>query len=323
MKYSQLKAFDRHIQEAAPHHLCETYLLIDPEPYAQRKWAQKLSSYSDETEFISLSECTKSDVLRSIETQSLFAQKRQCVFLNAESATKAQQEALLKVVSAPHPHLRLVLCACNSTAFLQKLLKHVVALDLSLEKPWDKEERLVLYVREAFYRSSISVSASLALQVVKMCNFKLALIDPEIEKLTCYLKDQKELKREDLSLLKPQLEHHLFKMAEAVLEGKTKEALYMMEQNQFHLLPFIYALRSLFQKGLRLKEVSLEKAEELFPKMKGKWLEKQRMQIARHSKVTLQKALLTLFELEVLFKNQSVDESFLQSMCIFKLGALK
>lgn len=320
MKFSQLRAFEKHLEQAAPNHLADVYLIMDSDLYAQKKWASKVAQFLPSLEKYDAEWVTLKDIKALFETRSLFDPVKQCVLYQIEKLPKNALNELQKFIESPHSDVRLILTSSTANAFCQKIAKHVVALDLVSEKPWDKEARLVQYVAQTLHQSGFRISSSLAQQIVSLCHGSLSFLDQELEKLICYSFGKKEITRDDLQLLKIPADISIFKVAEAVLEGSFAKALALTHQQTFQTMPLIYALRSVLQKSLRLKELSRKEIEQAYPKLKGKWLEKNLQQLSKVSTLFLQKALTRLFELEVLFKSQTVSEKFMQSLCILNLG---
>ncbi len=321
MKFSQLSAFEKHLEKAAPDHLSEVYLIVDPEPYMQRKLALKVLQDKEAQEILSAENLTVGQLKQALEMRSLFEARKCCFVLGIEKLPKPTLDALLKAIQNPHPQIRLVLTASQMTSACHKMVKTIVTLDLSGEKPWDRERRLADYVSAKLNKASLFIAPALAEQVVKKAGSQMAMIDQELEKLICFLKEKKEVKREDLTILQSNFQYSIFKIGEALLENKLGEALKMIHLQTFPTILLLYSLRNLFQRGLRLKELPREQIPSFFPMLKGRLLEKNLKLVQPFSSKHLKKALLTLFEMEVKMKNQKIPEDFLQSLLLLKLGA--
>lgn len=323
MKFNQLRAFQKHLEQAAPNHLCETYFIFDPEVYGQRKWSKLITHYLSSYQTFQGSEITVKELHSLLEGRSLFDPTQNGLIYEADRMPKPLFKTLLKAVESPHTDLRLILTFSSVGAFYTKLAKKVVAFDLTAEKPWDKQARLVQYVTDQLKNEHLNISSALASQLVHKCNHQLSFLDQEIEKLICYLHGKKEAQRSDLELIQLPSEASAFKVAEALVQGNLKEALHLLHRSSFQTIPLIYALRSVFQRSLRLKELSKQEAELQFPKLRGKWLEKMLISVQPCSKAYLKKALITLYELEIRYKNHSISDALVQSLSLLKLGAIK
>lgn len=322
MKFNQLSAFEKHLTQSDPSHLSDVYLIVDPEPYMQRKLAQSVAQKNEVQEIFSAETLTLGKLREALDTPSLFEPHKCCVILGVEKLPKNCLAFLKKNIENPYPQIRLVLTASQMSMTFSKLAKHLIALDLSMEKPWDKERRLAGYVSQTLKKANLFISSTLAEQVVKRSGSKVSYLDQELEKLICYLKGKKEVKQEDLNLLQNNLQLSIFKIGEALLEHRVKDAISIRHHIPFPTPLLIYSLRNLFQRSLRLKELPSQEAQKAFPNLKGKLFEKSVNLTRNFSKESFKKALLTLFELEVKMKNQKIDDDFLQSLLLLKLGAL-
>ncbi len=321
MKFNTLIAFEKHLNKAMPSHLSDVYLIIDPEHYMQRKLALTVTQKGESLECYNAEGLSLGEMKQAIEMGSLFELKKCCVFLGIEKLSKACLDSLEKAIKTPNPQVRIVLSASQMTPLCQKILKSVVTLDLSAEKPWDRDRRLTDYVCHSLKKESLFISTALAELVVKMTGGQVSIIDQEIEKLICYLKNKKEVKREDLSILHSNDQYSIFKVGECLLERRLKDALSLIHSQAYPIIPLIYTLRNLFQRALSLKELNQNDIGTYFPMLKGKFLEKNLAWVKSFSKAQFKKALLILFEMEVMTKNQTLPENFLESLLLLKLGA--
>ncbi len=320
MKFSQVRAFEKHLFEAYPDHLASIYLIIDSDDYAQRKWVHQIHYHHARPEFYKSMDLTKPKLNELFQSPSLFEPHRQIVLLEIDKAPKALWEIIIKALKSLPLQFQIILTASSYHTSFQKIMKEVIALDLSKEKPWDKEKRLVDYVQRSFQKANLKISSSLSLELVRQSAFGLAAIDQDVEKLICFLKGRRDVKREDFSLIQPKANASIFKVGEALLERRLDEALTLIHQEEFQAIPLIYALRSLFQRTLRLKEFSKLEALEAFPKFNEKWLDKMQKQAASYSKASIERVLIHLFDMEVMLKNQSVDDRLASSLCLLKIG---
>jgi len=249
MKFSQLSAFEKHLEKAAPDHLSDVYLIVDPEPYMQRKLALKVLQDNEAQDIYSAENLTVGQLKQALEMRSLFEARTCCTILGIEKLSKPALDALLKAIQNPHPQIRLVITASQMTSACQKMVKTIVTLDLSSEKPWDRDRRLSDWVSLTLREASLFITPALAEQVVKRAGSQMAMIDQELEKLICFLKGQKEVKSEDLEILQPNFQYSIFKIGEAILQNKLAEALKMIHGQTFPTILLLYSLRNLFLKG--------------------------------------------------------------------------
>lgn len=321
MKFNQLSAFEKHL-ESDPNHLSDVYLIVDVEPYVQKKLSLKIPATDESIERYDFEEMTLGRLREILETPSLFDPKKCVILEKLEKIPKYLEQHLLKYIENPMGHVRLVLLGNKLNAFCQKMSKRVVALDLTQEKPWERETRISSYLTSKLKREGIHISSALSQQIVKICGGSIAQLDQEAEKLICLYRGKGEVSREDLEFLLQTEEHSLFKIAEALIEKRVQDALRMMHRMKFPSILLLYTLRSFFQKSLRQKELPKNLWHQISPYLKGRMLEKSERQLQRISKSELKKMILTLFEIELLMKNQQLSDEFLQSLMLLKLQGL-
>ena len=144
---------------------------------------------------------------------------------NGYKRPKALQKRILETCCKLDPSLRLVLCLSSMQKDFIFLNKEGVILDLSTEKPWDRDKRLSIDIQMMLKKEGLRIAASLSDQIVKMCASKVALIDSEVEKLICLLKGKLEVTRSDLRFVSSNYEYSIFKVGQALLEGQLKDAI--------------------------------------------------------------------------------------------------
>ncbi len=322
MKFTTSTAFDKHLQASRQDHLCDTYLILDPEDYVQKKWAKKIISADQLVESFDGQEANLSDLKMALESASMFTTSKCVCLYNCNKLSKEGFKSLQKYCENPHPAIRLILTGSSMPKELFFLNKSAVILDLTLEKPWDRDKRLALDVQVQFSKEKIQITLMLAEQLVKTCGSQVSIIDNETEKLICALVGKSQVSRQDLDQIPMQPQHSIFKIGQAVLENQIKEALQMAHLQKFPIQLLIYSLRSLFQRSFRLKELSMQEVAQLMPQLKGPLLEKNLKWIQHIGPEQFKKMLRILFEIELLSKNQAVAEEFLTSLLLMKIGAL-
>lgn len=322
MKFSHIKAFEKHVESADPAHLSSLYVLIDPEEYVQKRLAKSLIIKGQEVREVFPEDLTLSKLNEVVDMMPMFAQSQCLIFYRIDQLLKPLQKRLYEIAKSTPSHLRLVLCASTMPRDFASLHKEGVILDLVSEKPWDKEKRLSFDVREKLHQNQLRIASALADQLVKMCAMEVSKIDHELEKLICFLRGKKEVSRSDLSLISSSDQHSIFKVSEALLESRIQDAIAITEKQRFPLMVLVYSIRSAIQKALRLQQLSPKEAAEQFPKLRGSFLEKNIRLSKLQKRENLKKMLQVLFEVEVLMKSQPVAESFLSSLLLTKLGAL-
>lgn len=321
MKFSHIKAFEKHVESADPAHLSSLYILIDSEEYVQKRLAKSLIIEGQDYKEVFPEDLTIAKLNELVDLMPMFAQSQCLIFYRVDQLLKPLQKRLYEISLSLPNHLRIVLCGASMPKDFLALHKEAVILDLLSEKPWDKEKRLSLEVREKLQKNHLRIASALSDQIVKMCAMEVSTIDQELEKLVCYLNGKKEVSRSDLSLISPNDQDSIFRVSEALLENRIKDAISISEKQKFPLMVLVYSIRSAVQKALRLQKLSPSEISEQFPKLRGSFLEKNIRLSKMQKSDSLKKMLQTLFEIEVIMKSQPVAENFLSSLLLTKLGA--
>ena len=322
MKFNHLPAFEKHVKSADPDHLSRVYLIVDSEEYVQKKLAKTLVQKDEEWSTYYADELTPQKVDEILNSFSMFSPKRCIAILSIEKLPKNLLKMFLDYLKAPHESLRLVLTSSSMLKSFLPFVKEGVAVDLSSEKPWDKEKRLSDEVMNKFRGAKLKSTKLLCDQVVKMCGLKVSLIDQEVEKLLCYLHGKSEVSKEDLKLVLSNPEHSIFKVGQALFEHRLREALNYVKEQDFPLMMLVYSLRSMIVRSYRLKRVPSSEISQKFPQLKGYLLEKTQSLSNAYSEGQFKKMLQVLFDVELLMKSQPLSEEFLISLLLIKLGGI-
>jgi DNA polymerase-3 subunit delta len=308
MRYQSVKAFQKHLANAAPHNLCRLYLIAIADDFERAKALDAILSYlpSSPTRF-SGGDCNLRDVLDAMQSFSLFGETPVVVCDEVEQLAKKEMQTLCDHLRAPAGY---VLFGARSKTLLVPLIEQEgVILDLLEEKPWEKEKRLVEQLAERAKSSGKKLSNEGASLLLERLGTDPALLESEIDKLICYVGERGAITREDILLLTPASRTAtLWQTAEEVVwEG---EEFPPIDATAFHTL--IPALRSQLHIGLALATLIEEKRpsdqwSRSLPKLWPKTLEKRSSQAARLGSAFFRRGLEKLFDLELISRASSTQ----------------
>ncbi|MCH9631749.1 MAG: hypothetical protein S4CHLAM6_00660 [Chlamydiae bacterium] len=322
MKFSHLPAFEKHLHSADPEHLSDVYLIVDPEEHVQKKLAKKLLQDGEEWAVYHAEELTLSKIDELLNSFTMFSERACTCIVSIEKLPKNFLKVLQEYLKSPRSNMRLVLTASSMLKDFAIFAKDGVALDLSGEKPWDKEKRLSMQIMQKFKLAQLRASSAICDQIVKMCGSRVALIDQEVEKLSCYLYGRNEVALKDLDIILSNPQQSIFKIGQALFEHHLKGALELTQEQKFPLMMLVYSLRSMVQRSYRLKRVERSDYAQKFPQLKGYLLEKTLKLSNQYSASQFKRMLQILFEIELLMKSQPIAEDFLISLLLIKLGSV-
>src|SRR5690606_12214304 len=79
------------------------------------------------------------------------------------------------------------------SSFYEEVLKHILVLDLTKEKPWDRKARILSWLSGFAKKEKKELSQELADHLYENTNKDLSLMLQELSKLLCFAKDSTKL----------------------------------------------------------------------------------------------------------------------------------
>ena len=339
MKFSTLKAFQKHLQGASPLHLCSVYVILAKDEHSQKIALDDLlphllpKSALSELSMTTLSaeRLKPQELMHELGSLSLFVQKRTVLLKNVEKLTKVHLEILKDYFTRTSEGLTLVMSGASlpkEASFYKKLEKLAVLLDLSDQKPWDKEKEMIEWVHDYLKAEGKLISPGLSQRLVKAAGQEVTLLKNELDKLICYIDKRQEITTEDILAIGA-LEAHftIWQLATSVLEKKGKEALNiatMLLKDGVSLIALLRQLRNQFHQRYQLLTVlerggGLPEAASTFPQLKPNQLHLQMHQAKVFGGAALEKGLLLIDEAELKAKSGSTSDTLLLEQLIIRI----
>jgi DNA polymerase III subunit delta len=333
VKFSSTLAFDKHLKEAFPDHLAPIFLLVVSCEYERRKNMDKITALVQKKDphlrLVRLSglDSSPEHVKAELLTPSLWGGLTLVVY---DAVDKVKNNDVLGDLFAHFPpHVHLILGAASFkpvSELYQKGKKEIVVLDMSDEKPWEKERRLQEWmVAQAKLEQKI-LSADVAHYLLQHLGPDLATLDQELAKLICYAGDKPRIDLQDAQAICGtrdlftgwQLAEKIVWERPASLGEKTSDLGF--------LFPFIGQLRYHLQLGYRLAELVEAKAssgdiKHHLPSLRPQQLEKYSHIIKTRPHRFFQRGLNALYELEFASKSSPLDIGALFDLFQAKLYA--
>lgn len=323
MKYQNLRSFQKHLASAAPQNLCRCYLAAVPDDYERAKAIGAIRSYFPASQAIvfSGSEASCREIADALLSPSLFGGEPMVLIDEAEKMGKKELQALSDLVG----HARLcgyLLCGSRSKTLLTASFEKAgVVLDLTEEKPWDKEKRLGEQISERAAQAGKRLAPDAVPLLFERLGFDAALLDGELDKLICYVGDRPMIDRSDIFRISASSKTQTLWVAaeEIVWEGGVPS----LDAGSFHGL--IPALRSQLSLGMKIASLASsqtprEEWSSHLPKIWPKTLEKRSAQAVRLGSSYFQKGLDLLFEIELLSRTGQTNEAALLDLFRCSLG---
>ncbi|MCB1111495.1 MAG: DNA polymerase III subunit delta [Chlamydiia bacterium] len=339
MKYSNLRAFEKHLEGAAQHHFSPVYLIACSDSY-QREEAvdilnkRLLCNISDRSlalKTFSADSVSFASLFDELDTMGFLVEKRIVLVNQADKAGKQVADGLLNYIERPNKGTYLVL-VCNSIKKNTKLYKSAekagVILDIPEEKPWQKEKTMVSWIIEHVGKEGKRIDPHAAQHLIHQLGTDQALLNNEILKLVCYVGDRPMINMDDVCAVSTSINiEDGWKLGEAVFKRDVKGALRISKaliDDGVALLVLLRQLRSQFQtdfevccilkNGGNANDVAKE-----FPYMKGFILERHVTMARHYGMESFKKGILAIDDTELQAKNSVMDDSFLAERLIVKI----
>lgn len=237
----------------------------------------------------------------------------------ANEFSKKEKELLEGFITKPSEFAFLVIGTSSLkdfTSVSSSAKNEVVVLDLTQEKPWDRQKRLQQWLTERCLREGKKISQAVATELLDACGPDIMLIEQELLKLIVFVGERPiissdDIKKVGINYVLPSGWH----MAEALVwEGRSpikdpsfdlSDLLPLLGQVRYHLTTarqFSYYV----SQGLSREETSQH-----FPQVRQNSFEKYFQLSTSHLPAFFDEALKILFKIELLSKNSSLSAGFL------------
>ncbi|CUI16406.1 hypothetical protein PNK_0780 [Candidatus Protochlamydia naegleriophila] len=339
MKYDNSRAFEKHLEGAAPNHFSRLYLILGKDPVEQREAVEctlkalqpSLQAREFALKIMDGNQLTLDVLLSDLYSNTFFADQRIFWIQHADKLKKNLIEALEKYFARISSSQYLILTApswMKQTNFYKAVEKEGVILEMAEPKPWEKEKRLVDWATKQLAAKRKVISYQVCQALVKQTGLDSLLLDQELEKLLCYIGERPEITIQDIvKICNYQPSDTVWQLGEAIFRRDAAASIHMaysMQMDGQPLLPLLRQIRSQFQtqfhvclllaQGKTSQEVALE-----FPYLKGNLLDRTMQQAQRYGLESFRQGLLAIDATEMRAKNSQVDEKLLMELLMIHL----
>lgn len=308
MKYPNAAAFRKHLRSAAPDHLCNLYLIGVCSEYERRFWMKQVMGYMApglSLEPISCKDHSFSELVNQVLSPSLFSIKAPICLDHVDILKKNEIELFLKALGP-----RAVLGASKATPIAAHIQREGVTLELFAEKPWEKEQRIFEEIDFQIHSSGKRISKDVLKSLIFRTDKELATLEKEIEKLICYVGERIDITIDDLHQIVPiTAEQSAWSMVEEQLwDGKISYTVQARNIDATFFFGWLSLARSQLSLGLKLaslleKKIPAHELRTYFPGVWPKTLEKKQKIANLKGAAFFKKGLETLFQIEVMAKD--------------------
>jgi len=338
MKYTNQRAFEKHLQEASPQHLASVYMILSKEDFARKAATDHLLNVLlKEEKQRNLSVVTfdaqqvdLDAIVAELNARSFFSKRKVVLVSQAEKLIKSEHEKLDAFFSKPTPATTLVFTAptvASNTNFFKKVEKAGIVLDIAEEKAWEKEKSLQSWAIHFAANAGKKLDPAAAQFLVKQTSDQ-ALLYQELEKLICYVGTKGEITQRDVSLLCSSTHvENIWQLGEALFKRDTATALRIskgMLDEGTAFLALLRQLRSQFQTDYQVSCIlarggTTQEISQQFPYMRDAILSKHIQTAKTYGKEKFKAGLLAIDETELKAKNSAADEDLLNELLITRL----
>jgi DNA polymerase-3 subunit delta len=339
MKFTNTRAFIKHLTEAAPDHFSPFYMVIAREEAERKEVIRNLviallgskAVFDHALKVVEGEEITARDLLDELQTNSLFASRRVLHLYQVDKLKDSVIEQLENYFTDPQPSLFLVLSTAaihRGSSFYKKTEKAGIILDIEEQKPWEKTAALVQYAEELFSREGLSFDHQLCLQIVERTGSQKLLLEQEIEKLICYMENRRQITQKDLEAVSVSTSNENgWQLGDAIFRRDTSAAIRIIQtllEQEGSIIGLLRQLRGQFQVKYQVNALLASgggsyEIQQKFPYMKGNILQQNIQAVQGYGSKELKKGILLIDETELLAKSSGMAENLLADRLIFKL----
>lgn len=328
MRYTQFKAFENHLESAAPSHFAKLYTLLCKE-MGERLFAfdglkASFLRHGGKIDIRTYSSDPKGerDFLRDLDSPSLFCQRQLFHMGETEKLSKDFFSRFEKGFRQLGSQITIAFSAESihrGSAFYKFLEKEGVILDIGGEKPWEKEKALQEWLLSRAEKEGKTISKEALQLLVKGCGGSFAVLFSEWEKLSLFTLRRSQVSKQDveqISILLP--EESSWQVGEALLQGNPEKALKAI-QDVLYLgqapIALLRQIRHQFTTALYILSCEESGKRDLifvkYPYLKGHFLEKQLALASQFGIKRLQKGVIALERMEYQAKDKMDDPNLL------------
>lgn len=339
MKYTNAKAFEKHLEDADPKHLADVYAVIGKEAFEVKTAVDKLIKIllkpQKNPEFALKTydgeKLLFEDLMEELHSLPFFSEKRVILIQNADGLSKNEIAKLEDYFSNPNRTLCLIISATainRATNFYKKLEKAGIILDIAEEKSWEKEKSSKdwIFAKVSNEKKRISPEAINALQ--KQAGVDQATLHQEIEKLICFIGERNEITLQDIALITTSVNtENAWQLCDAIFSRNAGVALTIMKgllNDGVAFLALIRQIRAQVQTDYQICTILANggtgaDVTAQYPYMKGRILENHCSAALSYGLSRFKKAMLKIDETESAAKNGLGSDDFLAELLITHL----
>lgn len=246
--------------------------------------------------------------LVELSQMSLFAFESHQCFFHLEKLKKKDLEHFMSLVSSfSGTCYFLSTTSSNIQALYGDLKNDMLWLDLSLEKPWQKKDRLMFLLQQEAKNQGYLLDKAVSAYIIENEEMKLDRAKSRLESLMLYASSDKKITLSAAEMLLPKVHKDIDFAWIDQLIFKKEPLSKPVCLDATDLLLFLGQMRFVLQGALKIKSLqrkgaSLEQMKEYFPKTSTQGLSFQIKKSEEASFEYLEKALMVVYQKEIELK---------------------
>jgi DNA polymerase III subunit delta len=310
MKFSSLPSFETHLKKSYPNHLAPFFFIVAPSEHERKQITNQIIHLTNPAHLLRFNgtETTVNIVKIELLTPTFWGGTTVIFYDNVDKVDN------LTDLFVPLPKQVYLILGAKSFKSLEDLYqkgkKEIVGLDLSNEKPWEKEKRLQTYLIQKAETLQKTLSTECLEFLIQNFSHDFATLSQEFAKLLCYVGNKEKLQLTEAKAICSSQDLLTGWQLSKTFVWKHPIQLPEGTFNLNFILPFLGQLRHQFQLGYQISEIATQKKstadiQHRFPTV---YHIKNYVEIAKSRTVSFfSSGLQALFELEFAIKSSSMD----------------
>jgi len=337
MKYDNFAAFEKHVENSAPAHFADVYLLVSKEPYDRAALEQVLiqkiqkSRKNVQTKSFSAESVEMGPFLLDLNAFSFFAEHQIFLLRNGEKLKGEDRDLLAEYFDSPHRKATLAISAetiATNTKFYKKLEKVGVVVDLPKLAPFAEKQFVSEWARNYFQVAGKEISPQVLDGLLQQLGTDRNYLEQELEKLILYTGDQKTIENKDIEAICVKTNQEtIWKLGDAIFARNAALSMQILRAlllEGVEGIPLLRQIRNQIQRGFQIYSILREggtssQITEIFPYMKGSILKKNIDSATQFGMERFKKALLLIDEGELESRNGNIPFDILAEKLILQV----
>lgn len=334
VKFPQMMAFQKYLKSLSGEPI-RSYLVVHPQREERRRVIEKIieeigscSQKQHTALWLEGDSVEWGKVKETLLTPSLFEEEEIVIW---NGVAKINNEEVGKYIANPSSRAFFIMGIeqfKGSSELYEKNQKKLIVLDLSEEKPWEKEKRLQQEVLQMVRDASKTISTEAFTAFFSLCPLEALILEQEFNKLICYIGVRTEITQEDvLAIVSSSSIATGWQLSDGLVFGDTLSFPHASIDLSF-FLAFCGQVRFSLQQGRQLgwclqNKMRPEEILKVIPQIKLAQIQKITQVLRFRSMSYFDLALSELYEMELLGKNSQLAPSVLFDLLQSKLTYLK